>query len=224
MKRFLIVASLFAFSLTLATSTFAAEPAAEAPSHPQQEIADQLFKAGVRLEKTVHRNKTFSIYACLGKEHDDATLKLLASLPNVTEVDAGDSKITDEGAQWFLYMPQLTTLHLYDTQVGDATLAFLANHKSLQRLTLSNTNVTDAGLPSLRELRNLRDLRLNGTKVTDQGVAELARLPRLQILSLQNTEVSEGAVAQLQQAAYSYETFTPTYVVVRNRLTIYHGK
>ncbi|QDU93574.1 leucine-rich repeat domain-containing protein [Lignipirellula cremea] len=201
------------------------EKAPDQPVHPAQAIADQLTAEGVALDLVEH-GKSFSIYVCLGEQHGNKTLAKVAGLPNVVSLDAGASKITDEGCKLLAYMPGLQTLRLYDTQIGDDTLKVLAaNNRQLSELSLSNTQVTDKGAASLAALGNLRVLKLDGTAVTDAVFPPLLALRRLQRLSLQNTAVTAAAVADFEQRTLTVDRFaSPEYLVVRSGVSVYYDK
>ncbi len=62
-------------------------------------------------------------------------------------------------------LPQLRELDLGNTKVTDAGLEHLKGLWQLQELRLSGTEVTDAGLEHLKGLRQLRTLDLTSTKV-----------------------------------------------------------
>ncbi len=79
-------------------------------------------------------------------------------------------------------VPNLTDLDLSDTRITDKGLDNLYRLTALEKLDLSGTPITDAGLDRLKGLTKLRELYLARTKVTDAGVEALHKtLPAIKI-------------------------------------------
>lgn len=95
---------------------------------------------------------------------------------------------------------QLTWLDLGHTRLTDEALSALPQFKHLTRLHLENTAVGDAGLPHLQGLNYLEYLNLYGTQVSDAGIQQLTGLKNLRHLYLWQTNVTPAAAAQLQEA------------------------
>ncbi|MEM9834020.1 MAG: c-type cytochrome domain-containing protein [Bacteroidota bacterium] len=95
---------------------------------------------------------------------------------------------------------QITWLDLGNTKTTDEALEALSPFKNLTRLHLENTQVTDAGLAAIAELQYLEYLNLYGTQVTDAGVQQLAQMKNLRRLYLWQTEVTKQGADQLQEA------------------------
>jgi Leucine rich repeat len=69
----------------------------------------------------------------------------------------------------------LTDLNLGNTKITDAGLKTLEGLKNLEHLLIHDTKVTDAGLKELTGLTNLQYLYLGGTGVTEASVAALGK-------------------------------------------------
>ena len=76
----------------------------------------------------------------------------------------------------------VTEIDLGDTSITDDALAHLTHFGSLEWLCLENTSVTDAGLRHIAGLKSLRELILVKTETTVAGVNALKReLPDCEI-------------------------------------------
>ena len=100
---------------------------------------------------------------------------------------------------------QLTWLDLGNTRTTDEALKALPQFKNLTRLHLENTQVSDAGLEYLKRLTYLEYLNLYGTQVSDEGLQQLAGLSNLRKLYLWQTNVTPEAAAQLKEAVPGLE-------------------
>ncbi len=119
------------------------------------------------------------VEACTGE-------KLAAALQPVAEqvawLDLGNSPVDDAGLRVLAGLSNLTRLHLEGTAVTDAGLSHLAELPYLEYLNLYATSVTDDGLQHLTSLPRLRALYLWQTAVTAEGAERLRdALPGLQI-------------------------------------------
>ncbi|WKN32837.1 hypothetical protein PZB74_05700 [Porifericola rhodea] len=95
---------------------------------------------------------------------------------------------------------QLTWLDMGDTRTSDQALATVPKFSKLTRLHLENTQVTDAGLQHIKDLPYLEYLNLYGTQVSDEGIQQLKSLKNLKKLYLWQTQATEEGVAKLQEA------------------------
>ena len=156
----------------------------------------------------------------------DADLKAITGLTNLTELDLTNTKITDagllqlkvltnmerlslaqtnisdKGLEHLQGLNQLKTLDLDGTAVSDQGLQHIKNLKGLNELDLDHTNVTDEGLKLVGELTNLWELDLANTKVTNDGLKHIRGLTQLRELDLESTEVTDVGLRQL----YGLET------------------
>jgi Leucine-rich repeat (LRR) protein len=151
---------------------------------------------------------------------DDENIKVLASLPALSEFQIGGRRITEAALAILSTRPRLDFLALRNTSIqslhplgaqvtklqrlelsgspiSDKGLRPLSSAATLMLLDLSNTEVTDAGLAIIGELPALRGLLLNGTQITGDGLASLTKSPMLMMLQLRGVELSEQGLSQL---------------------------
>lgn len=83
----------------------------------------------------------------------DATLELIARMPQLRKLDLRATLVTDAGARWLAAAPRLRELVVAQTSLGDAALAELAKSTSLERLVLWNSAATEAGIAALQAAR-----------------------------------------------------------------------
>lgn len=101
---------------------------------------------------------------------------------NISELDLGETKITDEALTTLAKFPRLTWLNLNNTAVTDAGIAHLKPLTNLAYLNLHSTNVSDNALLSLTTLRKLRQVYLWKTRVTSAEAAKFAKtIPDLKV-------------------------------------------
>ena len=114
---------------------------------------------------------------------DTALAPLEAAKDQITQLELGETKITDAGLANVGKLTRLTRLDLHKTEVGDAGLAHLTGLENLWYLNLYGTKVTDAGLKSLAGLKKLQNIYLWQSQVTEAGVNELQKeLPTAKII------------------------------------------
>jgi YHS domain-containing protein len=83
----------------------------------------------------------------------DATLELIARMPQLRKLDLRATLVTDAGARWLAAAPRLRELVAAQTSLGDAALAELGKSTSLERLVLWNSAATEAGIAALQAAR-----------------------------------------------------------------------
>lgn len=83
----------------------------------------------------------------------DATLELIARMPQLRKLDLRATLVTDAGARWLAAAPRLRELVAAQTSLGDEALADLAKSTSLERLVLWNSAATEAGITALQAAR-----------------------------------------------------------------------
>lgn len=115
---------------------------------------------------------------------DDAAVERLAAIAkNITDLDLGHTKITDEGCAVIAKMPRLTALDLRQTNVANHGVAALAACKELRSLNLFGTKAGDYGVSALADLRNLESLYVWQTEVSAAAAVRLgASLPEARIV------------------------------------------
>lgn len=167
---------------------------------------------------------------------DDAAVKLLITLPELTRLEIYGSHISDEGlaaiatcsrlerlviASGFLtekgaqHLPKLTQLKhltLMSQGVGDEAMRHVGAMKQLTSLSLAHAPLTNAGVASLAGLTKLEDLNLYGTQISDDAMKAVAQMPQLKELDLAYTQVSDAGLQHLSvcpQLKYLILTRTP---------------
>jgi hypothetical protein len=117
-----------------------------------------------------------------GKDIGDEDLALLADMPNLAQVDASATQMTNDGLAHLSGLARLVRLNLNSTGVSDDGLPHIAGLNNLVYLNLYGTQVTDAGLKHLEGLTKLEKLYLWQSKVTAAGAKALnAALPNVEI-------------------------------------------
>src|SRR6267142_4552481 len=160
----------------------------------------------LRIAQTIVKGRTlapFTQLQSLDMDHtrfDDAGMKNLERMPNLTKVYARDTMVTDEGLRYLKDLRNLTELDLYGTRITDTGLTYLKDLTKLRKLNLLGASVTDAGLDVLRGLAALEELNLYRTQITNAGVEKLKAFPRLRALDVRYTRVTGGGVASLAAA------------------------
>ena len=155
---------------------------AEVPTDPGVPITDaekaaiakvqQRQALALRLAQNTNRLRVdFSLQS---KEIKDEDLVPLKDMPNLIELNLGNTPITDAGLPHLKGLTDLTRLQLHKTKITDAGLENLKGLQKLTSLNLYGTEITDKGLEHLKELKNLRRLYLWQTKVTEEGAKKLA--------------------------------------------------
>ena len=122
-----------------------------------------------------------------GKGPDDATLQLLAGMPNVQAFSSNGSHFTNDGLANFASFPALQTLTFFHpgkefTGLGLAPLATLPHFESFS--IGGTTSFSDAGLATVASFPHLKALRFWHVGVTSEGVKALLSLKELNSLML----------------------------------------
>jgi hypothetical protein len=135
---------------------------------------------------------------CGGQATDEA-LALLAGLPTITCLGLGGSHaLTDDGLRVLASVPNLRELDISGIPISDAGLEVLFELKKLETLNLAGTRVTDRGIGVLEANRTLRDVNLAWTSTGDGAIAALAGKPRLGRFMTGN-EVTDSGLAMFHQ-------------------------
>lgn len=108
-------------------------------------------------------------FSLQGKDVKDDDLAALKDMPNLVELNLGNTAITDAGLVHIRPLTNLTRLQLHKTKITDAGLENLKGLEKLTSLNLYGTEVTDKGLEHLRGLKNVKKLYVWQTKVTPDG-------------------------------------------------------
>jgi len=152
-------------------------------------------------------------------------LRVLAQLPDLTELRLSKMSIDDRGLKHLAGLTKLQSLDLSQTGVRGAGLAQLSrltelNHLSLEYTPLRGEHLVHlVGFPQLQSLKlsvasattagvddaalafltklPLRHLALRSARITDAGLAHLAQLKDLESLDLEATPVSDAGIEKL---------------------------
>ena len=116
---------------------------------------------------------------------------VLPSLPNLTNLNLGYTKLTDREMDCFSFLPRLQFLDLGNTAVGSRAMKSLSGLSNLKTLFLDYTKVDDTGTPFLAQLTNLVDLNMGNTNISDATLSHLTSLTNLMDLKLGHTTVSD---------------------------------
>ncbi len=157
----------------------------------------------------------------------DATLALLAQVPNLERLDLHRCLITDAGLDHLAGLTALKELNLSDCEFTDAGLSSLARLTNLEVLNLASSFgdspriagpglaalagmtklrvlildknlVNDSALVHLKPLKGLKELYLEQTRVVGPGLANLKELTALTLLSLNETRMTDAGLEGLQ--------------------------
>ncbi len=112
-------------------------------------------------------------FSLQGKEVKDDDLALLKDIPNLVELDLGNTTITDAGLAHLKPLTNLQRLQLEKSKITDAGLEHLKGLQKVVSLNIYGTDVTDKGLEHLKELKNLKRVYVWQTKVTEEGAKKL---------------------------------------------------
>lgn len=126
------------------------------------------------------------LQASLNERHQLSVDTMAEAFSSVSEqltwLNLGGTKTTDEILASIGELKNLTILHLENTEVTDNGLKHLTSLPYLEYLNLYGTKVSDTGIQQLRELKNLKKLYVWQTSVTVEGVAKLkVALPELEV-------------------------------------------
>ena len=104
---------------------------------------------------------------------DSKSYDLLRTKPDTVVLQMGNADVNDETVKLLAGMQQLRELDLNDSVVSDAGLAELAKLPSLRTLRLRATKITDAGFREhLMNLPALKQIDLRDTAVSTESVEE----------------------------------------------------
>jgi len=107
---------------------------------------------------------------------DECLLGLLEHLPELKELDLGQTLVSDYLIQGLSRSPKLESLSLHESRLTDAGLVHIGKLTWLRSLSLARTRISDAGLDHLAGLKNLKTLSVGYTRVTDKGFQRLRQM------------------------------------------------
>ncbi|MCS7468722.1 hypothetical protein NZK35_18875 [Stieleria sp. ICT_E10.1] len=153
----------------------------------------------------------------------DETLRHLAGLQSLQQLELSGRHVTDRGARYLRDLTNLEELDLFATSIGNPGQACLSGLTNLKSLKLSGNGteeglehltkltqleslsigygngypVTTDGLQSLKRLRNLKSLRLDGCEISDAGLEFIAKFSELEALKLEGGTMTDAGLAKL---------------------------
>src|SRR3954451_11186572 len=129
---------------------------------------------------------------------DDSDLLELARLPQLTDLDLSETRITDIGFQYLKPLKNITRVNLYYAeQIGDGALAVMREWKNLKEVNLRGTKMTDAGLVHLAGLP-IESLDVGFSLFTDNGFDALVNLPQLKHLAVGGDKITDVGLNSLR--------------------------
>jgi len=133
-------------------------------------------------------------------ELTDESLKHLAGLTNLENLDLDATKISDDGLPHLAGLTNLVELHLNQTKTTDAGLEFIGKLKKLEALYIGDTAITGKGLKYLAGCKELSSLVLNRLKdFSGEGFQHLAGCENLTLLGLSFTGVTDAGLADIKK-------------------------
>lgn len=148
-------------------------------------LLSAIEEAGGSARSLSQSQKQLAIKYAYLKELDPRAVALLGETADlIAWITFEGSALNDEGLKQLPDLPELTELNLKDTKITDAGLAELPDLPSLAWLNLFGTEVTDAAVDSLKAYDTLEKLYVTGTKMTADGVKKLRdALPDTKVFS-----------------------------------------
>ncbi|MBI3863316.1 MAG: hypothetical protein HY290_15605 [Planctomycetia bacterium] len=158
---------------------------------------DEIQRWGGSITTILRGDGVFKDVTLTGGQLHDEHLTHVARLPNLRQLVAELSSVTDDGLAPLSGLASLETLDLSRTRISSPGMVHLSGLKNLQALVLRNTVVGDEGLQQLGKMSGLRELHVQGTPVTDAGLVHLKGLERLELLNLGRTRVTDAGLIEL---------------------------
>lgn len=166
----------------------------------EERALKELFKRGTKIEVIVAAAPPMPVLEVrFHRNCSDADLTFVSQFDHLTNLELGNTQVTDTGLEEIAELKELRTLNLAKTKITDAGLRKLGGLKKLTVLNLGGTQITDAGLQHLKGFEHLTTLSLNDTKISDVGIQELTSLKQLETLNLMNTPLTDAIVRQLAE-------------------------
>jgi thiol-disulfide isomerase/thioredoxin/Leucine-rich repeat (LRR) protein len=174
-----------------------AEGLAALPSDALRMVLDMSGSADEELLRQLGRQRRLKELFIMGKGVDDRAIVHLSGLSELEVVQAGDTRIADEGAACLAMLPALKSLSLHRTSISDQGLQSLGAAPRLEMLSVSGTAISDQGLAGLKGLVSLKWLSIANTPITDVGLKHLADLIELEHIQLSDTLITDGGLKHL---------------------------
>ncbi len=131
----------------------------------------------------------------------DATLEMLAALPELTFLDIRrDLKLANASLEILQKMPKLTELHAHYNSFTNSGMNKISKVQTLKVVDVRGcSDVSDNGAKYLAKLPNIEQLYFR-FMITNAGVEHLASAPNLKYVEFQDcNDINAGAVPALQK-------------------------
>lgn len=156
----------------------------------------QLQKAGALLVKDEHQ--MVSSANLKGDHFGDREFKFLRQLPNLRELKAENTVVSDRGLQSLAGLRRLEILEIEGGQLTNECLAVVKELDALNWLRLEDVAIESDGLRSISKLPQIQTLHLPKTSVDDRALAHIGTLTNLQWLDLSDTNVTGTSLHELE--------------------------
>lgn len=131
----------------------------------------------------------------IGTAVDDRDIEaVVASLPELKELNIGYTFVTDRCLRCICKLQKLSRLRLQKCKLSAAGLIPLANLKSLTFIDLSQSAITDDAIDAVSKIPSLSTLNLANTNVSDKGLRSLLVMTSLKRLDLSKTAVNDSTL------------------------------
>lgn len=121
----------------------------------------------------------------------DSGAEILATIPNLVELNLEKSEISDAAYAHFAKLKKLKRLRAPFTKTSDVGLKALADSTQLELLDFRDcTGVSDEGILALDKLTKMRSFKVWGRQITDESLKVIGKMTSLASLGLQDTLVT----------------------------------
>jgi Leucine-rich repeat (LRR) protein len=134
----------------------------------------------------------------------EADILEIAKLPDLKELGAQGSAITERAIDALLQMPKLERLDLENSEFNDVMAAVIAESKTLTHLDIGASRLTSKGLKKICEMSQLRSLDIWLTDIAESDLDLLSNLSNLEFLSIggyddQTVLTAKGVLPRLKE-------------------------
>jgi len=155
-----------------------------------------LRRAGGQLVEDGNRMVSKAVVS--GGRFGDREFELLRKLPNLRELKAEDTAVTDRGLQSLAGLRRLEILEIEGGHLTGECLSVVQQLPALNWLRLENVAVTSNGIRTLDGLGQIHTLHLSNTRVDDRALQHIGTLKNLRWLDLSNSKVTGATLDELE--------------------------
>ena len=156
----------------------------------------QLREAGALLVEDEHQ--MVSSANLKGNHFGDREFTFLRQLPNLRELKAENTRVSDRGLKALAGLRRLEILEIQGGHLTNECLAVVKALNALNWLRLEDLEIESDGLRSIRKLPQIQTLHLPNTSVNDRALAHIGTLTNLQWLDLSDTNVTGKRLHELE--------------------------